>query len=106
MMRRQTRIDLLTVLIHEMGNVLGISHRSDNDVMTLRINTGERRLPSTLDSQYLNWVSTGVSQPSSSDTMHPALICPKAASLPQTCYTGWIDKQTADAANGKPAPEI
>ena len=53
-------IDLLTVLIHEMGNVLGVSHRQDNDVMTLRINLGERRLPSLEDAQYLAWLNTGV----------------------------------------------
>lgn len=54
------RIDLLTVLIHEMGNVLGVSHRQDNDVMTLRINLGERRLPSLEDAQYLAWLNTGL----------------------------------------------
>lgn len=50
------KIDLLTVLIHEIGNVLGVSHRNDGDIMTLRLADGERRLPNQTDSQYLAWL--------------------------------------------------
>ncbi|MDO4250892.1 MAG: hypothetical protein Q4C68_05210 [Moraxella sp.] len=55
------KIDLLTVLIHEIGNVLGISHRTDGDVMTLRLAAGERRLPNQTDSQYLAWLQDSAS---------------------------------------------
>ncbi len=55
------KIDLLTVLIHEIGNVLGISHRTDGDVMTLRLADGERRLPNQTDRDYLAWLQDSAS---------------------------------------------
>ncbi|MFH7767640.1 tandem-95 repeat protein [Acinetobacter sp. BSP-28] len=51
------KIDLLTVLIHEIGNVLGVSHRTADDVMSLNINEGQRRLPNANDAKYLAWLS-------------------------------------------------
>ncbi|MEY2864142.1 MAG: hypothetical protein RLY58_1849, partial [Pseudomonadota bacterium] len=49
------KLDLLTVLIHEMGHVLGVDPKMPDDVMTQVLDTGERRLPSTLDAMLLQY---------------------------------------------------
>jgi len=44
------KLDLLTVLIHEMGHALGLGHSSQaGDVMNAVLTPGERRLPGTDD---------------------------------------------------------
>ena len=47
------KLDLLTVLIHEMGHALGMTPKLADDVMTRILDTGERRLPSELDALWL-----------------------------------------------------
>jgi hypothetical protein len=51
------KIDLLTVLIHELGHVLNLEHRVADDVMTRSIDPGERRLPNPVDAAYLAFAS-------------------------------------------------
>jgi hypothetical protein len=41
------RVDLLTVVEHEMGNVLGFPETNGHDVMSKWLATGERRLPTS-----------------------------------------------------------
>ncbi|MDH3460875.1 MAG: polymorphic toxin-type HINT domain-containing protein, partial [Burkholderiaceae bacterium] len=48
------KLDLLTVLIHELGHVLGVENRQADDVMTRVLDPGERRLPNDVDAFYLN----------------------------------------------------
>lgn len=44
------RADLLTVLMHEMARVLGLTHDSEsNDLMAEWLATGVRRLPCAID---------------------------------------------------------
>jgi len=56
------KLDLLTVLIHELGHVLGLDPQLQDDVMTRVLDTGERRLPSAADIAFLqNRHNTAVS---------------------------------------------
>ena len=47
---RAAHIDLLTVVLHELGHVLGLAHDAGNGgLMAARLETGQRWLPVTLD---------------------------------------------------------
>jgi hypothetical protein len=50
-----SRLDLLTVLVHELGHIAGLpSIDTASDAMSLVLSPGQRRLPSSLDVQMLN----------------------------------------------------
>jgi hypothetical protein len=50
----QSSYDLLTVVLHEMGHVLGQGHGADDDLMDEILQPGERHLPD-VDSAFAAW---------------------------------------------------
>jgi hypothetical protein len=65
----QGKLDLLTVLIHELGHVLGLGHEGNGTVMSTVLNPGERRLPGPFEANELQGMTpvvyASVSSPSS-----------------------------------------
>ena len=56
-MKAARRLDLLTVLIHEIGHVLNVGHSQSNDVMSNMLPPGERRLPNAQDALHLQYLA-------------------------------------------------
>ena len=56
-MESARRLDLLTVLIHEIGHVLNVGHSQSNDVMSNMLPPGERRLPNAQDALHLQYLA-------------------------------------------------
>jgi hypothetical protein len=67
-------MDLLTVLMHEMGHALGLDHDPANphDVMSGTLVTGERRLPDAADVTQTEQKSAGATAPALAD-IHSAM---------------------------------
>jgi hypothetical protein len=68
------RIDLLTVLMHELGHVLGFEHNASTtapDVMTAMIGLGVRRLPISASGQGSTTISAPATEPISSPPTTP-----------------------------------
>lgn len=56
-MESARRLDLLTVLIHEIGHVLNVGHSQSNDVMSNMLPPSERRLPNAQDALHLQYLA-------------------------------------------------
>ncbi len=113
------KLDLLTVLIHELGHVAGLLHAAaENDVMSQYLIPGERRLPDAVDMAVLqtqgapfyvgNTTSTWVTLPTA------AVFANALNTQMQTAFTtnpiltngsfnnadGWSTQGGVDIANG------
>ena len=73
------RLDLLTVLIHELGHVLGMSPQVNDDVMSLYLDAGERRLPGVADAFEAALLDTSAGKPYSRGLAYSA-----ACSIPSS----------------------
>jgi hypothetical protein len=68
------RMDLLTVVMHELGHVLGFEHNASTtapDVMTAMIGLGVRRLPISASGQVATAISAPPTEPISSPPATP-----------------------------------
>ena len=73
------RLDLLTVLIHELGHVLGMSPQVNDDVMSLYLDAGERCLPGAADAFEAALLDTSAGKPYSCGLAYSA-----ACSIPSS----------------------
>ncbi|HEX6131863.1 MAG TPA: calcium-binding protein [Actinomycetota bacterium] len=68
------RMDLLTVVMHELGHVLGFAHNADGtnpDVMTLSLGLGVRRLPISAGGSGTTAISGPVTEPIAAPPAEP-----------------------------------
>src|SRR5262249_41362547 len=70
----QGRVDLLTVVEHEMGNVLGLPETKVNDIMGEFLPVGVRRLPRPADLGSLMINRPSMSITDASGSRRPALV--------------------------------
>ena len=89
------RLDLLTVLIHELGHVLGMSPQVNDDVMSLYLDAGERRLPGVADAAYLRMYTTRAH----SNTPAVPVLPPKLWQ-PETAHSALINSDFAQGLHG------
>jgi hypothetical protein len=71
-------VDLVTVLAHEMGHVLGLGHSPNtNDVMYASVGKGYRRLPAAADITLIPAIVSTGSTPQAEQPQHPpGCTCP------------------------------
>ena len=89
------RLDLLTVLIHELGHVLGMSPQVNDDVMSLYLDAGERRLPGAADAAYLRMYTTRAH----SNTPAVPVLSPKLWQ-PETAHSALTNSDFAQGLHG------